>query len=480
MTDQIFLESSLRSLLIALLAVGFGFYISKTLNKRANSLIWIIGPLFLCFFIPPIAVAYGYSNISSKLVQQPVLHQSLYVLIMICRLTAPVTILLLFIPKQLSPEGFHCYNLSRSLSSRSSGIASHLLFLIKGSTWRYLVAFILVYMLAFSEFELASLMNIHQWSVSLFDSYSQGISPLSALRLHFLPFLFQFILLVVFLSMIPSMTGCELPKEIKDIQHSGNLSSLLKTGGIPVSILTCLFFFVGVLYPSFVIIKSAIPGFSILFKEFWMLKELVSSLLFAFAASLLSYIIASLLPFLTQKGRLKIILFIVLIPVLIGMLPLSLLVFSLFQLPFFSPLSDAPLPLLVTLTMWSLPFVVILQVIINSFSADESTHSARLLLPFSKSKATELLWGFKFKAGFWIFFFVFTLTYFDLTASAILAPASMTTITARFYNLMHYGESEKLSATLCVSIIVPILLFSFIGLALKVLIRRWNALSKSG
>ena len=37
MTDQIFLESSLRSLLIALLAVGLGFYISKTLNKNSRA-----------------------------------------------------------------------------------------------------------------------------------------------------------------------------------------------------------------------------------------------------------------------------------------------------------------------------------------------------------------------------------------------------------------------------------------------------------
>jgi len=383
-------------------------------------------------------------------------------------------------PKSLSPEGYHCYHLSRNLNLKKRDILTHLLFLIKGSVWRYFLAFILVYILAFSEFELASLMSINHWSVSLFDSYSQGISTLSILRLHAFPFLFQLILLVLFLSIIPSIKGCRLPGGIKDVQHSEHPFSHFKSVGLPTLILILFFFFVGVVYPAYVIIKSAVPGFPILLKEFWMLKELLSSLLFAFAASLLSYIIASLLPPLTKTGRLKIALFIVFIPVLIGMLPLSLFVFSLFQIPYISSLSDTPLPLLTTLTMWSLPFVLILQFIINSFSEGESTHSARLLLPFSKSKATELLWSFKFRAAFSIFFFVFALTYFDLTASAILAPASMTTVTARFYNLMHYGESEKLSATVCLSFIVPILLFSVIGLGLKLLIKRWNALSKSG
>lgn len=481
MTYQIFLESSFRSLLISLFAVILGFYISKTLYKRANSFIWIMGALFLCFFIPPVAVAYGYSSLSSRLVQNPLLLQCLYVLIMICRLTGPVTILLLFIPNSLSSEGFHCYKLSRSFSSKESGKTKHLLFFIKGSIWRYIVAFILIYLLAFSEFELSSLMNIQHWSVSLFDSYSQGISKLSALRLHLIPFLLQFIMLVVFLSIMPSMKGCQLSREIKDIRTSGNIFSLFKSRSfITVFSISVIFLFIGVLYPSYVIIKSAIPGFSVLFNEFWMLKELISSLLFALAATILSYVIASFLSAWAQKGRFKIVVLMVFIPALIGILPLSLFILATFQLPILRSLSDSPLPLLLALTIWCLPFVFILQFIINSFSADESIHSATLTLPFSKAKATELLWGFKFRAAFWIFFLIFTMAFFDLTASAILAPASMTTITARFYNLMHYGESEKLSATVCLSIIVPLLLFAVLGLILREFIRRWSAFSKSG
>ena len=494
MSDLIFLESSFRSFLIALLAVIFGAFISRILYKRLYLLPWIICPLFLCFFIPPVAVAYGYSNLSFKLIQSPFLLNSLYVLIMTSRLTAPVTILLFLVPTSLSPEGLHCYKLLRDFSPGKRSITKYMLFLARGSLWRFAVAYILVYMLAFSEFELASLMNVEHWSVSVFDSYAQGISSLRAIRLHSVPFLLQGILLIVFLSVIPNMKQRELFDGMKNISYPeiGLVKPLSQKSSfnilydfrsfsfLIVFTLTLTFLFVGVLFPAFKIIKSAIPGFLVLLREFWMLKELIASLLFAFTATLLGYIFAFVFSLLWPRKRLKKLLLLVFIPGVIGILPLSLIVLRIFQLPFLNKLYDSPLPLLTVLTIWCLPFVISLQIIFNAFTGNESIHSARLLLNFSRQNAMELLWKFKFRGALWIFFFVFTLTYFDLTASAILAPASMTTITARFYNLMHYGESEKLSATVCLSIIVPLLLFLVISLFLRVFIKRCNAFSKSG
>jgi len=97
-----------------------------------------------------------------------------------------------------------------------------------------------------------------------------------------------------------------------------------------------------------------------------------------------------------------------------------------------------------------------------------SLHLVRLM---NKSPAArDLVWRLSTNGKFWAMVLLFVWAYWDLTASAILAPIGMTPVTVRLYNLMHYGQIAALSAMTCAAFAAPILVFL---LALGT--RRWWA-----
>jgi ABC-type Fe3+ transport system permease subunit len=95
-------------------------------------------------------------------------------------------------------------------------------------------------------------------------------------------------------------------------------------------------------------------------------------------------------------------------------------------------------------------------------------HLARLMQ--KSHPARDLKWQLSTSGKFWTVVLLFVWAYWDLTASAILAPIGMTPVTVRLYNLMHYGQIAALSAMTCATFAAPILIFM---LALGT--RRWWA-----
>ena len=84
--------------------------------------------------------------------------------------------------------------------------------------------------------------------------------------------------------------------------------------------------------------------------------------------------------------------------------------------------------------------------------------------------ARALTWRLSTSGKFWAAVLLFVWAYWDLTASAILAPIGMTPVTVRLYNLMHYGQIAMLSAMTCAAFAAPIILF-----LLAFATRRWWA-----
>ena len=516
MPYTIFLNSLCCSCLIAVTAIIIAGFLNRVLLPRLKYVNYLFIPLFLCFFIPPIAVGYGYVTVSYNLIQFPILHNLLYSLIMIGRLVGPAAILLFYIPSSLSDESKHCMRIvaansrsNRFVRSSVSSSCQHktaflppatrhltgeILYLARlycSNMWRYTSVFIFLLLAAFSDFELASIMNINHWSVSLFDAHAQGISVLGSLKVNWLPFLLQLIMIIILLFALTPLgrilgtihrTTSSKNLSPKDNGYSRAVFNFYLSNISSIRFHLALFFFalcltVSAIFPIVVILKSAIGGGFSGFLNLWMLKEILNSLLFAIFATFAAYLIALLLNHFSLM-KYKIILLLIFLPALIGILPLSLLVLQLFQLPIFNFLYNSPLPLLLTLILWALPFTLILRIIADAFIKDESLHSGRLTLPFSSRIATQLLWKMRFVKTAWILFFVFTLTYFNFTAATILAPVGMTTVTERFYNLMHYGESEKLSATVCVTMMVPLLLFIIFVVIFKFIIKKWYSPNK--
>jgi ABC-type Fe3+ transport system permease subunit len=91
------------------------------------------------------------------------------------------------------------------------------------------------------------------------------------------------------------------------------------------------------------------------------------------------------------------------------------------------------------------------------------------LMPRSTS-ARDLIWQLSTSGKFWALALIFVWAYWDLTASAILAPIGMTPVTVRLYNLMHYGRIAALSAMTCAAFLAPVII-----LFLARTTRRWWA-----
>jgi len=467
MSYSIFLESLLRSLFIAFIALGAGSFIVKVFLPQTSRVDVILIPLFLCFFVPPVAVGYGYTAFSYQLIQYPRLNELLYVLIMVSRLAGPAAMFLFFIPALSTRESSHSLFLAvgRRCSLRVFEYFFHT------SLWRYFFIFVLVFLFAFNEFELASMMNIKHWSVSLFDAHAQGISLFQGFKLHILPFIVQGVI-IIFLCLIPDFLRGMPPSVLGDVKIGGGRFSFFSSiAGISIFV---LIIFISFLFPLFFILKSAFRGGLEVFNAHWMFKEIMNSLLFASSATLgIVFISAFLHRVNCFKYRfMHILLF---LPILIGVLPFSLMILEIFQLPLINIFYGSPIPLLFALIGWGLPFLIVLQNI-QSFSGEsESLHSAELLLPISGQAGIQLLWKMRYRKMAWGLLLIFSLTYFNFTAATILAPIEMTTVTERFYNLMHYGESEKLSAVVCVTMIIPILLFFTISTIFKSVVTKWGA-----
>ena len=458
---------------------------------------YLLIPLIVCFFIPSIAIGYGYSTISCNLLQFPFLHKCLYAVIMIGRLMGPAAVILFFIPSPLSDASRHCMRMRTPLKSHSGDTGStikktisssisrirELQYLLLVNIWRYIFVFIFIFIAAFSEFELASIMNIENWSVSLFDAHAQGIDFLSSLKVNFLPFILQSIMSIILLYSLSPLSRRlpsfheKIPLQSLSQPTHGYLRKLLNiyisnSSSLPFHIALFIFLFSMIIsgFPLVVIIRSALKGKGALL-SLWMLKEILHSLLFATFATTAAYLFTLFCHY-KFLMKYKFLILLVFLPVLTGILPLSLLILEFFQLPGLNHLYNSPLPLITALILQALPFALLLRIVADMLTKEESTHSALLTLPFASHTAGTLLWKMHYLKTAWIFFVIFTVTYFNFTASAILAPVGMTTVTERLYNLMHYGESEKLSATLLITILIPLFLFLIFAIIFKLVIKK--------
>ena len=148
------------------------------------------------------------------------------------------------------------------------------------------------------------------------------------------------------------------------------------------------------------------------------------------------------------------------LPGLVGPLLLAMLVQQAFQLPPLDTAYDTPLPMLVTLSFYLLPYMLLLRLVFQRARPGSPDHAARLLQQRQalRRQAGELRWILGLRNGYWLAAIAFFLAYFDVTISSLLAPSAMTPLMPRLYNFMHYGQSAVLSAMICVSFLVPIII----------------------
>ena len=152
---------------------------------------------------------------------------------------------------------------------------------------------------------------------------------------------------------------------------------------------------------------------------------------------------------------------------------LALLILAAFQVPWLRAAYDTPAPLVVALTLLLLPFAVVLRMLVSATRPGEAAHAARLVAASSDGRVARggrrVLWRLEGQGRLAVAFLLFCLGYFDLTASAILAPSQMAPVPVRLYNFMHYGQTAALSAMVFVCFAVPVLIVGLLFASFRLL-----------
>jgi hypothetical protein len=424
------------SLLIALPLRNFLF----TLPRRARAAVWIA--VLAPYVTPSLLVGYAYAPAALAFLRQPAWSGFLYGVILLLKLTPLATVVLYFAPPPLSGEASFCYHL---LQRR--GLLDALLFRLRGGGLGPVIAFVVVFLFGFSEFELASMWNIKTWAVTIFDRHAGGLPPGESLRLVIPPVFIEAGILVMTVMLL-----------VRDRWSAASPGRVMKQGR-GWRWLSCFYLFLGVtvvaLAPLAALLMSGFAGFPSLLQNFAAARDMGASFLFAFAASCTVSFAAWFLAKRTVAALAAA------IAGLFGGLPIALAIVAVFQFAPLRSLYDTPLPLLLALTLVLFPTAWLLRLVLGATRPGPALRLAEIL------GHRRLLWDLKIAREFWAAYLLFCLAYFELTASAIAAPVGMTPVIVRLYNLMHYGRTSVLSALLCVSLFAPLslLLFLFVGRA---------------
>jgi ABC-type Fe3+ transport system permease subunit len=455
-------------------------------RRPVRRIAWVF--LLAPFFTPVLLTGYAYANFSLSLIHHPVLNTIFYSALLWWKFTPIAAVILHFTPAPISAEAIHCRRLAWSAAftplqlstsanartvkrrERRAPLTRILVsqiefcaFLIRAGCARGPVAaFAVVFLLAFAEFEMASLMVVKSWTVALFDAHAGGLALSESLRRMLVP------LLCEAAAIATAFVVLGRRQVIPARRAAGSRASRW----FAWSHLVIAFVFV-LAIPAVTVLWGTIRGFGLLLGNFVLSREILASLLFAAGASTLAGLAAFGLGA-AARGRGSIAIFFKVILVaavfagLLGSLVLSLTVLAAVQLPGLISLRDTPAPLVFTLGLVLLPMALVLKRVLELTRHRSALHLVALM---DKARAVrELNWRLGTSGKFWAMALLFVWAYWDLTASSILAPIGMTPVTVRLYNLMHYGQIAALSAMTCAAFAAPICI-----LLLALGTRRWWA-----
>ncbi len=424
-------------------------------GKRMRLLAW--GALLVPYFTPPLLVGYAYSDFSLSLVRHPVYNEIWYCLLTWMRFAPIAAVVLYLAPSSVSQEAVYCRRLVLQREAGARSRLSYLSFLVRGPLRAWGAAFALVFLLAFAEFEVASLCGIRTWTVSLFDAHAGGLALSESLRLSVLPVLFETALLLLMLLILwgSRRTGAAAVHRRTAL---GNVAATFIWAYLAVAVLAVT------VLPAVIVFRGTVAGLRTLAQHFVLGKDIAASLLFAGASAMLAHQAAGWFSRRTLSARHSrpyiLLAFCLCIPGMLGPLVLALSVVFIFQGLGLRAIYDTPIPLVLALLLVLLPFAVLLRLLLQALRPAHSLHAADLLRASACQRLrrwrSRLLWQLETRGHFWVAFLLFCWGYFDLTASSILAPPGMTPVSVRLYNLMHYGQSAVLSAMVCVAFAAPV------------------------
>jgi len=437
---------------------------APTVRSRRIRLLLAVFP----FFLPELLIGFNYRLTATQLTSgtspltAAICTEGLYGLLMLSRCMAVGVALSMLLPRGNSTdESLHSWVLLRNRLPLATWWAGWLRLKISGAWQAPLVAWSVMALVSFQEFETAALMQIDRfpisWSVWLFDAHAARLPLWDSLRMMAGPLLCELVMLgpALYVLLLRPATDVNEPFCDHGINRGSTVwksmrYSALLTPGI-------------VLFLLWPLIHNALPivrgGMRMLenatLKQ--SLVQIVTSTGFAVGATVVSMGIALRIctAFRTSSRAIasRIFWMSLLLPGLLGSLVLSLGLLAMFQLPGLRGLYDTWLPMLLGQTLAVLPFAVAVVLLLMRVTDPTALHSAKLLAVSEESHIRRQMAAIRWRltTGRWLLggLIVAHRCFWDVTVASILRPVQVEPVITRLYNEMHYGRTEAL---ICLSL----------------------------
>ncbi len=445
-----------RAVVVALPAVGLAWLVVGCVERGSAGRRWwrgvvMWGLLLAPLLTPTLLTAYAYRPIALSWVREPMWAEWLYRAILLAR-GVPVAVLIVWVTPAapVGPAAQHAAKLAGR--HRSLGMV------LRGSARRLIVAGAAVMLLTFVEFEIAWLLDARTWTTVIFDAQAARVPLDATLRLTAVPLACQAAVLtpIVWMLLRDGRRGTAEPMAERR-RHP--LATAAGWAYLPLGAA------VGCGYPLYVIGAGAVRGWSQLMRQDLTLGTLQQLGWGVRQGAIAAAVTVTAALVLRRYSRGPVALA-ACVPGLFGPLVVAMAVMAAFQTPLLRGQYDTVLPLTVAHGLWLLPIAVLLVALLGPRHAG-ATHLATMLRQAEASSVRRsgrrLLAHAWLRPMVWVAFIVFCLAYFELTATALLAPAGATPGTVMAYNNMHYGQYDVLAARVAMNLVLAAGLVGLIG-----------------
>ncbi len=456
--------SVLRAVAAALLAWGAASLLDRHLRARSGGTargIW--GALVALAIMPPLVISYAWSHLVPPGGAGPLLVVTHTLLLAGKWLPAAVVALHFAPPPPLVPTASFALDLAAPSTELGRRIGLRWWWrVLHGPGRRHLLAVFVVFLLAFQDFELSSLMMQPAWTVWLFDAQVGGLPLSTTLLRAAAPLAIEGVVIALIVWILWTRGPVDAGRMPVPAAPRGTTVSLLLAAAVVCT--------VGV--PVGFVFGDTLAGIGTVLRDGSMLREIAISLgLCAIATAIALLSARSLLRTRAVGGLIPTA---ASLPGACGSLVIALAIQALFATPILAAWYDTPLPMLLAAALWLLPLAIVLTATLGLAIPTTGSHTAALLTSGSQHQrraGVRLLSALVGHKRMWVAGILFCAYYFEVVGPALLAPAAMTPAAVRLYNLMHYGHSDVLSAMVSLMLVILVaalgIAFSARGLWLR-------------
>jgi len=451
-----------RAMLIAVVATSMAGLIALVLaNTRPVARRIIILALAVLFLMPALMIGYAYGDYATlTLIRNPWRRELLYAILMVYRFMPVAVLVLMLAPRRMSESAVHTHRLANVGQSFARRRLASLTMWLRGNGQVQIGAAAVVFLLAFGEHEIASLLQIDGWTVWVFDRYVGGLPARVA---------FSNALLPMMVSLAVAMVAFVLLSRQGRFASAGLQQRVAVRRPVLWSMTLACFALLtfGLYRVVFLPIKVAAHGGVVdmwhVVRDGTITAEILYSTATAVFASVLVFAAAWLVTRPTDRrstGHVKLLAIAMLCAVgLLGEVVQAFGLLSLFRRPALAFMYDTTVPLLVGLFIHLMPFALAWCLLTSTRSLETRRHVTRLYHEAPDRRVARwsraVLWCERMRGPLWAIGLLAYLGYFTLTLAAVLSPSGRTPVTVTLYNLMHYGQDETLAAMVFVASAVP-------------------------